>query len=311
MRIWPISIRANNSRIHSNSPIRSNTLRNSLILNRAIHSNSRRGMRRRNRDINNKGIHNRELRSKGIRNSREPRNKGIHNNNRDINNKGIHSNNRELHNRDIHNSRDIRRSKGLHNNSRDMAARRSSLPRDTHLPQDLLRSRSPLTFARNAGLNWRSARSSVRPVELTMSEESFRIELDESSGPVSPKFQYELHVVIVPNADGAAATIRHRTAKGLAEITHSIAQPQLATLMTELVKRLPLGKDVDLIADLRKRKGISFNYVRIDKGTEHARVDYTLSQLESGAQPDLTAAVEAIKAIVTEAKASSVPSKAP
>ncbi len=138
------------------------------------------------------------------------------------------------------------------------------------------------------------------------------IELDESSGPVSPRFQYSLHARLERGADGAAvAQIRNKTSKGVVEISYPLSVERWSTLAAELTKRLPLGKDVDLVGEMRTRKGISFNFVRIDRGAEHAKVDYLLSHAEGGAHPDLTLAIEAIKAIVTEAVASQVPSKAP
>ena len=132
-----------------------------------------------------------------------------------------------------------------------------------------------------------------------------RIELEESSGPVSPKFQYSLHVEI----SGLVAKIRRKTQKGLLEVTHTIDAGELAALCAELDKRVP--KSADLIGEMRKRVGISFNFLSIAKGASTTRVDYLLSQAEDGAHADLTAAIEAIKAIVTEAEASQGPSKAP
>ncbi len=137
-----------------------------------------------------------------------------------------------------------------------------------------------------------------------MSDE-IRIELDESSGPVSPKFQYNLHVEI--SADGSAK-IRHKTQKGVVEVTHALDAAKLSALGAELDKRVP--KAVDLIGEMRKRVGISFNYLSITRGAATARVDYLLSHAEDGAHADLTAAIEAVKAIVTEAEASRGPSKA-
>lgn len=137
-----------------------------------------------------------------------------------------------------------------------------------------------------------------------MSDE-IRIELDESSGPVSPKFQYSLHVEI--SADGAK--IRHKTQKGVVELTHVLDPARLAALCDELDRRVPKG--ADLIGAMRTRIGISFNVLSIARGAATARVDYLLSQAEDGAHSDLTAAIKAIKAIVTEAEASQGPSKAP
>jgi hypothetical protein len=131
-----------------------------------------------------------------------------------------------------------------------------------------------------------------------------RIELDESSGPVSPKFQYSLQVEI---ADGSIK-IRRKTQKGLVELTHALDATKLSALVVELQKRVPTS--VDLIGEMRKRVGISFNHLSIASGGTTARVDYLLSHAEDGAHAELTAAIDAIKALVTEAEASQDPSTA-
>jgi len=143
-----------------------------------------------------------------------------------------------------------------------------------------------------------------------MSDRFSRVALDESSGPVSPRFQYSLHVEIsAGNGGGATLAFDHKTPKGRTGGTFPITAERYGALCDELSSRV--GESVDLVGDMRHRKGISFNVLEVVLGAATTRVDYLLTHLEDGAHANLVAAVDAIKKLVSEVEASSAPSTAP
>jgi hypothetical protein len=113
-----------------------------------------------------------------------------------------------------------------------------------------------------------------------MSRAIARVELTESSGPVSPRYQYTLHL-IVERTDGGAKVTWERTGKDAGRNETTLSSEGARALFEELAK---LGAEKiggDFIGEKRKNKGVSFNAVDIafDDGTK-LRCDYLVSQLD-------------------------------
>jgi hypothetical protein len=127
------------------------------------------------------------------------------------------------------------------------------------------------------------------------------IRIDESSGPVSPRFHYAVQATITRNADGTgSAAFLHRTKERTVEATRDVSTARLAALTSFLDQHLPEGPDRDLVGARRDRKGASYNHLVLRRGGTDMRVDYMLSDLDDPAHADVGAAVEAVKALVEE-----------
>jgi hypothetical protein len=125
------------------------------------------------------------------------------------------------------------------------------------------------------------------------------IELVESSGPVSPRYQYATHGVVRAQADGIRLDWDHRDASGVSSRTGTLSPEVYAALWRSILDALPLGTQLDLTAGLRDRKGISFNWVSLALGSEQSRLDYVISNLEEGSgDARAIAVVRAIKSAV-------------
>ena len=125
-----------------------------------------------------------------------------------------------------------------------------------------------------------------------------RIELVEASGPVSPRFAYATTVVIEASPDVAPRVVRdHRDASGTHHDERALSREAYETLVGTLLTTLPLGTILDLAADKRDRKGVSFNHLSIKVGDSSARLDYLLSDVdEDDGDPRARAVVGALKA---------------
>jgi hypothetical protein len=113
-----------------------------------------------------------------------------------------------------------------------------------------------------------------------MSRVIARVELNESSGPVSPRYQYTLRVLVERTAHGAAITWE-RTGKEAGRAEATLSTEEARALFDELGT---LGAETiggDHIGEKRKNKGVSFNAVDIafDDGSK-SRCDYLLSQID-------------------------------
>lgn len=124
-----------------------------------------------------------------------------------------------------------------------------------------------------------------------------RIELYETSGPVSPRYSYATTIVIEAAADVSPHVVRdHRDASGVHRSESAIDRDAYDTLVAAVLASLPLGKPLDLAAAKRDRKGISFNHVVVLVGDESTRLDYLLSDIdEDDGDPRAREIVDAIK----------------
>ena len=138
-----------------------------------------------------------------------------------------------------------------------------------------------------------------------------RLELSESSGPVSPRFQYTTHVVIAVASPAAEPTVAvdHAAAGGdPAPATKPLARDLYERLWSELFAHDVFALGGDLTADKKDRVGVSFNHVEVVLGDPgHAvaqvRFDYLLPQLELPENQQRHAVVELLKSFVPQAPA--------
>lgn len=129
-----------------------------------------------------------------------------------------------------------------------------------------------------------------------------RLELQESSGPVSPRFQYALHLTLEasPQAIRLQREIRAGAASPMGPSrsdTLEIPADRFEALWRDLEAHDAVRQGADLIGDSgRRRVGVSFNHFILEvAGQPTVRVDYLLPQLEDDAHAPLRAIVEAFK----------------
>jgi hypothetical protein len=117
-----------------------------------------------------------------------------------------------------------------------------------------------------------------------------RIELEESSGPVAPRYQFRTLIVLA--TDGGAPRLRYDDEGAYKDglpsrrmaIDVELPGERWERLWAGLVAQEALARGGDLIGDeRRKRVGISFNHVAIKLGAVEARFDYLLSLLDDDA----------------------------
>ena len=114
-----------------------------------------------------------------------------------------------------------------------------------------------------------------------------RIELQESSGPVAPKFQYNT-LVVVALKDGAPqlhyqdeGEYRDGAAARNTDITAPLSIERYQQLWSDLMAAGALEHGADLIGDERRRRvGVSFNFLSFELGDAKARIDYLRTLLD-------------------------------
>ena len=135
-----------------------------------------------------------------------------------------------------------------------------------------------------------------------------RIELWESSGPVSPRYQYKISVVVAVTAAAAPTlAIDHTTGGEPAIDVHSaepMARDRYEKLWADLFAQDVFALGGDLAADKRNRTGVSFNHVEVvlgDPGHAGARMrfDYLLPQLDLPENQQRHAVVEILKKLAS------------
>ncbi len=127
-----------------------------------------------------------------------------------------------------------------------------------------------------------------------------RIELTESSGPVSPRYQYALALVITRGADGTARVSCKRTGAGAVTFETTMDAASVSALFGDLAHAGIEGAHGDFVDAARGNKGVSFNALVITfaDGTT-TRCDYLLTSLD---EPDFPArsAIERLHAVARE-----------
>ena len=138
-----------------------------------------------------------------------------------------------------------------------------------------------------------------------------RLELAESSGPVSPRYQYTTRVVITiaPPDNAPLLSIEHVAdhVGGVPSFEVHTSEPLARDRYEKLWADL-LAQDVftlggDLTADKRDRTGVSFNHADLVLGDPehagfHVRFDYLLPQLKLPANQQRSAVIEILKSLV-------------
>ena len=114
---------------------------------------------------------------------------------------------------------------------------------------------------------------------------SARIELVESSGPVSPAYQFSTRVIVT--AENNSITLAYddrrefRQGKPLNAISfkRELSHDEYEKLWSGLLALRVFERNNDFIgAHNRKKIGVSFNFFEISLGTRKARCDYFLSK---------------------------------
>jgi hypothetical protein len=128
------------------------------------------------------------------------------------------------------------------------------------------------------------------------------IEWVESSGPVSPRFQHVIHLLVKAERGEVHITYERQDATGTTTRTGTMESESHEALWRDLLAILPLDTHLDLSGALRDRKGISYNHVALSLGDANSRLDYVLSQLdETNGDPRVRCVVGAINSAVLDA----------
>ncbi len=142
-----------------------------------------------------------------------------------------------------------------------------------------------------------------------------RIELVESSGPVSPRYQYTTRVLVSVEPPAAPLLTFDHAADYVGGVpsvdahgSEPLARDRYERLWSDLFAQEVLTLGGDLADDLRGRTGVSFNHVEVVLGDpEHAtarmRFDYLLPQLELPENQRRRDVVEILKSLVPQAPA--------
>ena len=126
------------------------------------------------------------------------------------------------------------------------------------------------------------------------------VELQESSGPLAPRYQHSTRIKVLRVGSEPRVAWELRDVQGLREDNRLLTELRLEKLNGILREALPPGTRLDLAAEFRDRKGISFNSVTVDWPEAPSRLDYLLSHLEEpGGNPTAQAVVRAIKELMT------------
>jgi len=124
----------------------------------------------------------------------------------------------------------------------------------------------------------------------------FRVELDESSGPTSPRFQYALTVAVWCDGGPVHAVREERSGSPRRKIHASgeLSREAAEKLVRALEKHDALSRAFDHVGDAQDDKGHSCNRLVVHVGEARAEVHYLLRTLE---KPKHTAEAEIVKAI--------------
>jgi hypothetical protein len=123
------------------------------------------------------------------------------------------------------------------------------------------------------------------------------IELFESSGPVSPRFQYTYRVRVECTEAGGTLAVE-RTGAGAVKTDRTIDGAEAAKLVADLDAAGARTCGGDFVGALRGRKGISFNWLELRFDDEApVRVDYVLTSLDDEAFAPQKRVLDVVKAL--------------
>jgi hypothetical protein len=126
------------------------------------------------------------------------------------------------------------------------------------------------------------------------------IELSESSGPVSPRFRWSIHLTLDIDERGGELLVETRgtspSGTPPSNRRQRVEAARIESLWRALESEEVREQGGDLIGALRSRVGVSFNHLRIAlvDGPD-LRFDYLLSQLDVAENAHRRAIVAAIK----------------
>jgi hypothetical protein len=135
---------------------------------------------------------------------------------------------------------------------------------------------------------------------------SVRIELVETSGPVSPAFQYRTHIVLYTENNVICyeydddRQFQNGKPQQSIHALNQLKQSQFMKILQLIYKMdsFQQGTDVDFIGDVRNKIGISFNYMTVCIGADiKFRVDYLLSSYDNAAFKSYQRVIEQIKSL--------------
>jgi hypothetical protein len=111
-----------------------------------------------------------------------------------------------------------------------------------------------------------------------------KIELYESSGPVSPRYQFNTHILINNTNLNYKDEREFQGGKALnkTEFVKKLSNDQLEDILSEIINSNIAEQHKDFIGEKRKNVGVSFNYLELIIGGKlNIRIDYLLSDLKS------------------------------
>ena len=125
----------------------------------------------------------------------------------------------------------------------------------------------------------------------------FRVELDESSGPISPRFQYTITIAIWTEG-GAVHVVREERVGSPRRKVHAegvLSREAAETLARALEEHDALSRAADHVGDALDDKGHSCNRMVLTVKEQRAEMHYLLRTLERKDRRAEAAIVQAVK----------------
>jgi hypothetical protein len=129
-----------------------------------------------------------------------------------------------------------------------------------------------------------------------------KIELEESSGPVSPPYQYNLSIVLNNEVDGLRIHYSYEgkfmggEAQDKKVLDELIPKDKALKFLNSLIDSNALGVNVELDESIKNNVGISFNELSIQIGAkDKSKILYTLGDLDESTFAKEAKIIEFIK----------------
>lgn len=107
-----------------------------------------------------------------------------------------------------------------------------------------------------------------------------RIELEDASGPVAPRYAHSTRITIERHDGGASLVRDHRDAAGPVHERKELDDDAWLRLVDAFTKVVPLGTTLDLVGHRSRQKGVAVNHATLTVGERSARIDYFSSHLD-------------------------------
>lgn len=126
----------------------------------------------------------------------------------------------------------------------------------------------------------------------------WRVELDELSGPVSPRYQYRTRIVVVKGAKGATLSYDHEGVFSGGAPTETrkakvAVRPEDQDALWAILG--DLGEDAPVPEDTKARVGVSVSTLVASRGGKKMLIEYTRAELKKPAGANKKALVEGVK----------------